>query len=210
MKRTALAFCVAIACMASASHSFATTLSLSFSGTVDFVNNAGLDSGIAIGQPINGSMMLSVTNPSTSTPEEIRYSGLADYELTGFPSGFRVGGTIDNRVELNHSSLEFAAPGFTSLELEFSSNSNTAPLFNSLSDIPDVATLIALYGNASGLYTVAPSGLHFPHFIIGFSIDGGHLTVNDTPIPPALPLFASALGGLAFMGWRRKNSATTA
>jgi hypothetical protein len=28
-----------------------------------------------------------------------------------------------------------------------------------------------------------------------------------TPIPAALPLFASALGGLGFAGWRRKRAA---
>jgi hypothetical protein len=32
-------------------------------------------------------------------------------------------------------------------------------------------------------------------------------TVAATPIPAALPLFASALGGLGFVGWRRKRAA---
>jgi hypothetical protein len=32
-------------------------------------------------------------------------------------------------------------------------------------------------------------------------------SVATTPIPGALPLFASALGGLGFVGWRRKRSA---
>jgi hypothetical protein len=32
--------------------------------------------------------------------------------------------------------------------------------------------------------------------------------VATTPIPPALLLFASALGGLGFVGWRRKRSST--
>jgi hypothetical protein len=31
--------------------------------------------------------------------------------------------------------------------------------------------------------------------------------VATTPIPAALPLFASALGGLGFVGWRRKRAA---
>jgi hypothetical protein len=50
-----------------------------------------------------------------------------------------------------------------------------------------------------------------------FSMGSGSLTVGAletfsvsstvTPIPPALPLFASALGGLGFVGWRRRKSA---
>ena len=31
--------------------------------------------------------------------------------------------------------------------------------------------------------------------------------IATTPIPAALPLFASALGGLGFVGWRRKRAA---
>jgi hypothetical protein len=33
----------------------------------------------------------------------------------------------------------------------------------------------------------------------------GSLTVAATPIPAALPLLISALGGLGFVGWRRRN-----
>jgi hypothetical protein len=54
-----------------------------------------------------------------------------------------------------------------------------------------------------------------PLFSIGtFSFadsSGGHATltisaVAATPIPAALPLFASALGGLGFVGWRRRTA----
>jgi hypothetical protein len=35
-------------------------------------------------------------------------------------------------------------------------------------------------------------------------------TVAATPIPAALPLFASALGGMGFIGWRRRKNAAAA
>ena len=35
----------------------------------------------------------------------------------------------------------------------------------------------------------------------------GNGLVATTPIPAALPLFASALGGIALVGWRRKKTA---
>jgi hypothetical protein len=45
----------------------------------------------------------------------------------------------------------------------------------------------------------------------GHSVSGtlnfGSLTVATTPIPAALPLLVSALGGLGFVGWRRRESA---
>lgn len=49
-----------------------------------------------------------------------------------------------------------------------------------------------------------------------FFIDNVHYNeslppgLNQTPIPAALPLFASALGGLGFFGWRRRKNAPTA
>jgi hypothetical protein len=44
----------------------------------------------------------------------------------------------------------------------------------------------------------------------GFGAQFDNIHVEVTPIPAALPLFASALGGLGFAGWkrRRKTSAT--
>jgi uncharacterized membrane protein len=33
-----------------------------------------------------------------------------------------------------------------------------------------------------------------------------HVAVSATPIPAALPLFLSALGGLGFVGWRRSRA----
>ena len=209
MKRLGLAFCIAILCMASATRSFATTLTLSFSGTVAFVNDAGLVSGAAVGQSVDGFITMNVT-PSLNTPTAVRYEGSASYELTGIGSGSGVFGVVENNLRPNSSGLLFTAPGNPIFDLQFSSSINAIPLFPSLSDIPDVPELLSLSDNAGGGYIFAPGGLHAPHFVVTFSIDGGHLVVGQTPIPPALPLFVSALGGLWFLGWRRKNWSATA
>jgi hypothetical protein len=42
------------------------------------------------------------------------------------------------------------------------------------------------------------------------SFDLAAAPVATTPIPAALPLFASALGGLGFFGWRRRKNAAAA
>jgi hypothetical protein len=39
------------------------------------------------------------------------------------------------------------------------------------------------------------------------SLNFGSFTVATTPIPAALPLLVSALGGLGFVGWCRKQGA---
>jgi hypothetical protein len=40
-----------------------------------------------------------------------------------------------------------------------------------------------------------------------FSSDGTYIIGTATPLPAALPLFATGLGGLGLLGWRRKRKA---
>jgi hypothetical protein len=51
----------------------------------------------------------------------------------------------------------------------------------------------------------------FAFFFSDDSFISGHLTdlssVSPVPLPAALPLFASALGAMSFLGWRRKRKA---
>jgi len=48
-------------------------------------------------------------------------------------------------------------------------------------------------------------GAQPPTFNLAFSIEG-----DTTPLPGALPLFASGLGALGLLGWRRKRKAAIA
>jgi hypothetical protein len=41
-------------------------------------------------------------------------------------------------------------------------------------------------------------------------VDACAVVIGATPIPAALPLFASGLGALGFIGWRRKRKAQAA
>jgi hypothetical protein len=55
-------------------------------------------------------------------------------------------------------------------------------------------------------------GLWQSGFFLDFTVGDSQfaqalLRVNDTPLPPALPLFATGLGGLGLLGWRRKRKA---
>jgi hypothetical protein len=48
-----------------------------------------------------------------------------------------------------------------------------------------------------------------PNFMVNF-VGTGSSGQNETPLPAALPLFASGIGGLGFLGWRRKQKKLTA
>jgi hypothetical protein len=67
--------------------------------------------------------------------------------------------------------------------------------------------------NGPQLYTGSESAPHFDPglFVFVKNVLTGDparetLRISGTPIPAALPLFASALGGLGFIGWRRKTA----
>jgi hypothetical protein len=72
------------------------------------------------------------------------------------------------------------------------------------------------YANAFGVS--ANGDLPFPVcFILGFACGGqpyqmrvSDETLSATPIPAVLPLFATGLGALGVVGWRRKRKARTA
>jgi hypothetical protein len=38
----------------------------------------------------------------------------------------------------------------------------------------------------------------------------GEMTVSETPLPTTLPLFATGLGAIGLLGWRRKRKAQAA
>ena len=50
--------------------------------------------------------------------------------------------------------------------------------------------------------------------IVAFSdpitVGSWDVTISETPLPAALPLFASGLGALGLLGWRRRRKATLA
>ena len=60
------------------------------------------------------------------------------------------------------------------------------------------------------------SGLNRSEFVIGDNLETANVSMfyqmtivdpNPTPLPAALPLFATGLGALGLLGWRRKRKA---
>ena len=100
----------------------------------------------------------------------------------------------------------FATGSSPSLAYTVSLGSHVFPA----SSVPSVALMSFMFtasvDELGALLTFATIGnidnVHGP-VISGITVS----SVASTPIPAALPLFASALGGLGFVGWRRRKSA---
>jgi hypothetical protein len=62
-----------------------------------------------------------------------------------------------------------------------------------------------------GIGTTTINGINDLNQLVGFYVNANDNTIgllaNPTPIPAALPLFATGLGALGLLGWRRKRKA---
>jgi hypothetical protein len=80
-----------------------------------------------------------------------------------------------------------------------------------------VSTLVGYAGGAlctfsaslEGVCTDQATNLRNLPGAFSLSLNSGSLTPVATPLPAALPLFATGIGGLGLLGWRRKRKAQT-
>jgi hypothetical protein len=147
------------------------------------------------GFTLGGIIVIDVTNGTIATQP-----GDVDVTVTG-----RAGvGPFTGVPTLTHPS--HVDPG-TITELSFTAGSFTLDLF-----LP-AASLVGYTGGAiCGVLNAGTSGLCDQGDISQLSpangeLDSGSLTPVATPLPAALPLFATGLGGLGLLGWRRKRKA---
>jgi hypothetical protein len=64
--------------------------------------------------------------------------------------------------------------------------------------------LVVLNEGANEITFYTPNDTQ-PGFIAGFAVE--YEILSATPLPTALPLFATGIGGLGLLGWRRKRKA---
>jgi len=69
--------------------------------------------------------------------------------------------------------------------------------------IPDFSTLLA--GSDQHPFVFTFGAVPFPHAFLGTITSVSVAPVAATPVPATLSLFASALGGLGVVGWRRRK-----
>jgi hypothetical protein len=78
---------------------------------------------------------------------------------------------------------------------------------NSTYAIQNAGTYVLLFGVTNWADTAFDSGLAFSGLTVGGTPIGGEDDIAATPLPAALPLFATGLGALGLLGWRRKRKA---
>jgi hypothetical protein len=211
----------------------ANTYTVQFTGSVSAVEDFSHITSFSGGQTISGTLTLltpftaptkqssDATSASTEFDTNVFYS-VAGYTDTG--SATLTSAHVDAASSISSFGIQAGAtpiikPGSStpfsssSIQLNFAALGKNPPL-TSLSDLPpDLASMASLLGGAllgsSGTFNVAdPSSaatatVHFG--VTSLNISGPGI-VAATPIPATLPLLVSALGGLGFVGWRRKQA----
>jgi hypothetical protein len=193
--------------------SAASTYTLAFTGTVTSTDIAFPKLGIARGDSVSGTLTI---NPLNETPNStnsianvfnqssIAYTLSLTHGSLDLTLANTAAGSIESIAFPGQDAIIFQTydPSSThGLSLSYGSEGSLAPL-TSLVGLPTSSSgLIAMLGgpspSASGFYYVGNLGGSIS-FDIAF-------TTATTPIPAALPLFVSALGGLGFMGSRRRS-----
>jgi hypothetical protein len=204
----------AAALFAAATPSAASSYTLNFTGTVSSTTGLFLAVGIVSGDTVSGSVTFDPVNTSSATTSAfVNNFGQSVSSFT-----FHLNHLSDPGLDFDNTdtgtgqiaSSQFGGAGLdlsgqsaaSTLNLRFRTDGSTAPLA-SLAALPtDPSAILAMLGGASpsalGLYEMFGFGR------VNFDVAFAPL-VAATPIPAALPLFAAALGGLGFIGWRRRQ-----
>jgi hypothetical protein len=214
VKGFGLALALGAALFLSAAPASAATIGVTYSGKVTSVE-AGGGAQFAIGDTFTFNFLIDDTTPDSQPMPGIGIYYDAITSFTGsFSNGFHFtmdqASSGDDQVGVGNAATDgvfittstFLAPKVDAKQLVYLSLSfydPTGTMLNSEAIPTDLASLLA--------YT-APSPL-----MMQFGADGqffkvqGEILSAATPIPAALPLLMSAIGGLAFVGWRRRRLA---
>jgi hypothetical protein len=214
----AAAFVLSLALTSAASS--AATITLAYTGTVKTTAQSGMANVTSVGSSVSGTLVLDLAE--TPIPGS-GYNGSGDF--TGAGTAFTgTGRFVDSAFgpfrDMTFSAATintdpFANPIYESVVLTLSNwtQSPAAPLLASLYDLPTDLNGVISYLGAAGFFSDASvqlaNLLSGASYAYTFSVDSLSISVvpsvAPTPIPAALPLFASALGGLGFAGWRRRT-----
>jgi hypothetical protein len=209
----ALAFAVML--FAASTPSAAASYTLNFVGTATAVEGAFATLGVGVGDPISGTLTF---DPFNTAPSSTMPPFYTVFSQTSATFSFHVS---DPSLDLTmfSSSDGFIASSRTSDHLIFaagplSSQGTTIDLdFRGQGTGSELTSLAGLPTTSAGLVSFLGGGLGQASGTFGREA-GNYINFDidlvTTPIPATLPLFASALGGLGFFGWKRRKSPAAA
>jgi hypothetical protein len=147
---------------------------------------------------------IQIDGPSTQT-------GFVDVTTQSIASLTGTGPSFGGNANLN---LTQGALSYTPLDLLTSGSASVDSAFSFLIGIPILVDMHAYTYAGQNCLCESTSSLTFDPFFTtlnGYSIslsDGVGNSPIVTPLPAALPLFATGLGALGLLGWRRKRKAS--
>jgi hypothetical protein len=203
----------------------------SLSSAVTITGLAGFDGGSSANIANNPGDLISVYNGSIGNNASLNDTAIKNALIASARVGASAGGTQINAwlynttlTTANSNTLTLAAGNYFILDtyagvnspnnMAGAPNNNTGKVANVNQLITAIAGLtwtseVVCDNNSQCTEPVPPEvggvqgyGLFGPSFLVN---DLGSSSAEATPLPAALPLFASGLGALGLLGWRRKR-----
>jgi hypothetical protein len=195
----------------SVSAAHAATMDLLVTGKVTVVGGGAI-SPLAVDDIVTFHLAYTTPSPDTDpSPDHGSYTPFSSFEssfngqtyTSAADTTFDVTNGVSDEIQIRNFGGPGATNGIFSVDVGFSDPTGTALNGDSLPT--DLLTLQSMNGMFR-FFLVPPltGGPPLPAIITGQITSIA--AVATTPIPAALPLLASALGGLGFMGWRRRRS----
>jgi choice-of-anchor C domain-containing protein len=174
-------------------------------GSIDYINGYWQAADFATG----GTHSVDLNGLSAGTISQ-QITGLTighvyqiDFQLAGNPDGGPVTKIVGVTASINSQGYTFDTTGHDKTNMGWVGESFTFTAGHTEELLSFVSGVF--FGGAP------PNGAAFGPVIDDVSIlDRGDSTPLGTPLPAALPLFASGLGALGFVGWRRKRKVAKA
>jgi hypothetical protein len=214
MKLSALIAALGTALMIGAGAASAATIGVKYSGVVTSVD-PDLAGQFSVGDTFTFDIAVDKATPDgDANPEFGSYYGITKFKGS-FSSGYTFTANPGNVLYVYDTPLldevQFGAGSFSTGDIGAYSLFIAAAFFAdptltmlSSDAIPnDLASLLSLSADR----TMGLNFLKGPDLYNVFGTITAATAVTQTPIPAALPLFASALGGLSFFAWRRRRRA---
>jgi hypothetical protein len=230
VKKLILAVVICGAIFGGTSAAEATTMVATWTGTIgafsqDTTNVFGLGSvpGAIIGQAFTLTTTFDTAGGTRSTSpgfDKLTGGGSAVLTINSHSVNFSGNDAVDtydlarsstasNGLSEYNQQVSDHGSDFNTFNVDVSSNNGNGGLVSSITTPIALMSLCATNYSCTGSFTIAAFSPTFQSASGYFDFSNGTLQVSAlaaTPIPATLPLLVSALGGIGFMGWRRKRA----